>query len=134
MKNLTSLLTILSFSFVILSCSKTDEDSVISPNQTVSLLGKWEVLIVRLYEEGSLSETYTFSDDVFMEFKSDGKMVLSQVSDNWEEVFTWKKLSETELLLNTDEFSITLKNKNELKLTQISGYPGDQFEYEIKRK
>ncbi|NVJ45976.1 MAG: hypothetical protein HWE07_02580 [Cytophagia bacterium] len=134
MKNIRFLFSILLISIISFSCSDSESDSDTSPDLTTSLIGKWEVLIVRLYENGSLSETYTFSNDVFMDFKSDGKLIFTQESENSEETLTWERLSPTRLLIESVEYEITIRSKNEVNLKQISGFPFDQYEYEIKRK
>jgi hypothetical protein len=129
---------ILLFTLLFSGCSTTDGDSDSDPISEVSLEGKWEVVIYRIYEDGNLSETMTFSNDVFMEFKIDGRLILTQISENDETILNWKRISANRLLIteegDSEEYEITVRNKNEVNLKQISGFPFDQFEFELKRK
>ena len=135
MKNLKLLSILLLLSIFSFSCSESDSD----PGPSVSLIGKWDIKVYRVFEDGKLSETIVSSNTNFMEFTSKGEVIFTdRIQDGDFEIGKYVQISNTKLLMGEldreyQEYTITIKNKNELKLTQTSGFPFDQFEFEIKR-
>jgi hypothetical protein len=128
--------SLLFLSFILItvcfSCSELSSDT--DPINDVSFVGKWEVLVDRYYEDGKVAETYTYSNDAFFDFKSDGKLIITQISKNREDVGTWKKISSSRLIINNWEFDITIISKNEVKIKMIKEYDDEQVEFELKRR
>lgn len=111
---------------MVTSCSKENKDSKVFPKDNKDLiLGRWECTRYQLGSEESIT-TYGRSGvgDIY-EFRSDGKLVITDVHDNSTDTYTY---SINENILNIGGFSTVIEELTNSKLMfSIEGFMTREF-------